>query len=154
MANRVLLDVNGLLVSKPTFDVLTTTENNLLFSSDYHKLGFSFKGAIQLTGYSTNEYLSFGKTFTTPPYVFFMYSPSSLDITTEMWVINQASAQNFRSMYSFYVAGSNYRYHLLDFTVSVDGVTVVYNSYTNMSSGFPNAALTGWMTVMATEYNP
>jgi hypothetical protein len=77
MVNRVLLNTSGLKVSKPGADVLSAGPGDLLFSSDWSALGLFTQGSISAS-WSTNletgwwvQSVPFGKTFATPPAVFF-----------------------------------------------------------------------------------
>lgn len=81
MVNRVLLDKNGLFVSKPGVDVLTAQPKDLHFSSDYGTLNLLMRGVLNLPatpkGYPVPgnghqvRTVNFGKTFTARPPVFF-----------------------------------------------------------------------------------
>lgn len=85
MARRVLLNSSGLKVSKPGVDVFGASVGQLQFSSDFSALSLYTQGyhAISWTtagniGWHT-AFLSFGKTFASPPLVwFFEYKGSYL----------------------------------------------------------------------------
>ena len=81
MVNRVLLDQNGLFVSKPGVDVLSAQPKDLQFSSDYGTLNVLKRGVLNLPatpeGYpvpgngAQQVTVNFGKTFSARPPVFF-----------------------------------------------------------------------------------
>lgn len=84
MAGRVLLNSAGLKVSKPGVEVLATGPGGLQFSSDWSAFGLYTAGSHVL-GWSVpqtnagrhDSFIPFGKTFQTPPAVWFYRHASS-----------------------------------------------------------------------------
>lgn len=76
MANRVLLDPNGMKVSRPGVDVLTAGDADLLFSSDFSQTPVHMKGIVTFSSSSIRT-LNFGRTFLNMPMVTFLVSYSS-----------------------------------------------------------------------------
>ncbi|MGO7308776.1 hypothetical protein ACCS91_33515 [Rhizobium ruizarguesonis] len=68
MANRILLDASGLKISSPGFDVLTTGNANLLFSSDWSALSILMVGSVTVPA-NGSQTVFFGRTFTRSPIV-------------------------------------------------------------------------------------
>lgn len=68
MANRVILEPNKLLISKPGVNVLTATNTELLFSSEWSAPGIHMRGSVMLDGAESKTVL-FSKAFDTPPFV-------------------------------------------------------------------------------------
>lgn len=64
MVNRVLLDANGLRISKPGYDVFSAGLPDLLFSSDWNGVPFHMRGSVALG----NTSIFYGKTFGTVPF--------------------------------------------------------------------------------------
>lgn len=71
MVNRVLLNADGLKVSVAGQDVLTATEANLLFNSDYAQPSVWMRGSFSI-GDDTTRTVNFGKTFNPRPWVTFL----------------------------------------------------------------------------------
>ncbi|MBX4911376.1 hypothetical protein HJA82_29120 [Rhizobium bangladeshense] len=67
MVNRVLLDTNRLKISRPGFDVLTATQAQLLFNSDYNTAAIYMRGTTSTQGNIVT--IPFGTTFPARPNV-------------------------------------------------------------------------------------
>ena len=79
MTNRVLMNSGVLKVSKPGVNVITAGPQDLAFSSDFSMFGFYRQGTLSYnwSGGNLGEYsnnVPLGKTFATPPLVFFQLS--------------------------------------------------------------------------------
>lgn len=68
MANRILLNQSGLKVSKPGINVLSASDINLNFSSDWGIMATLISGAITLAADAEQD-VFYGKTFTVMPMV-------------------------------------------------------------------------------------
>lgn len=68
MANRAVLNVNGLKVSKPGVNVLTAGINDLLFSDNWSALSKHMSGSLSISS-GGNKFVNFGKTFAQVPLV-------------------------------------------------------------------------------------
>lgn len=85
MARRVLLNSSGLKVSKPGIDVTVAGADGLQFSSDWSAYGIYMSGGYNVGWSGTSEanvgrhdgFISFGRTFATPPFVWFYKYASS-----------------------------------------------------------------------------
>lgn len=78
MVNRVLLNANALRVSKAGVDVLSAGLGSLQFNSDWSALGLLTTGTVSDSWSAIGSYagtsvttVNFGRTFATPPLVFF-----------------------------------------------------------------------------------
>lgn len=69
MANRVALDANGLRVSRPGFNVLTTGDANLIFNSNWSQLSLLARGTVVTSGNSGS--ILYGKTYVNVPLLIF-----------------------------------------------------------------------------------
>lgn len=68
MVNRVLLNTSGLKVSKPGFNVLTASLNQLSFSGDYSQINIFLTGSFSFQmNQVVSQTINFGKTFTFTP---------------------------------------------------------------------------------------
>jgi len=72
MANRVLLNSSGLKVSAPGFNVLTTEDEHLIFSSDTHQANVYMKGVLSVG--SGTHFIPYGKTYSRKPLACFGYA--------------------------------------------------------------------------------
>lgn len=81
-------------VSSVGVDVLTTTDANLLFNSDFAQAPLHSKGTITFSS-STIRTLSYGKTFTNMPMVMFLVAGSTTfsNLFINDWVLS-ASLSN------------------------------------------------------------
>lgn len=76
MANRVLIDEEGLKVSRSGTNVLTAVDRDLQFNPQWSQITPFMKGSY--VAYETNGTLiPFGKTFSRPPLVFFRWGETS-----------------------------------------------------------------------------
>lgn len=74
MVNRLVLDINGMRVSKPGINVLTATgDDNFLFHSDWPSAGIHMKGTTSINGVGTVS-INYGKTYTKSPLVICSFS--------------------------------------------------------------------------------
>lgn len=84
MVARVVVNQNGMKVSKPGLDVLTAGAANLQFSSDWSAMGVIQSGVHTINSWGGNSAtdirtIAFNKTFASPPFcAFFLESPSYL----------------------------------------------------------------------------
>jgi hypothetical protein len=70
MVDRVLIDVNGMKISKPGVDVKTAAGTNLLFRSDAAQLSIYQQGLVTYTNEGESDlFIPFGKTFPGVPIV-------------------------------------------------------------------------------------
>lgn len=84
MTGRVLLNASGLKVSKPGFNVLGAGADGLQFSSDWSAFGLYMSGGYNVSWSEVasnvgrhDGFISFGRTFVTPPVVWFYKYASS-----------------------------------------------------------------------------
>ena len=75
MANRVVLDVNGLRVSKPGFNAVSTSANNLLFDSNWDMLQVIASGQVSGSGSISWQNLGYA------PYII-IYAPNGAPYLT------------------------------------------------------------------------
>lgn len=68
MSNRILLDNGGLKISKPGIDVLTATDDELVFNSDWSQLAIYMRGTLTVPDNGSTT-ISYGKTFVNMPLV-------------------------------------------------------------------------------------
>jgi hypothetical protein len=106
MANRVLLNANGMKVSSPGFDVLTTGNANLQFSSDWSALSLLLAGGVNVAANSSRTVL-FGRTFTRLPIAIVPWNGFGQDSNyyymtlNEMWdTTNIAALYNNRIVFN------------------------------------------------------
>lgn len=91
MSNRIVLDVNGLKVSKAGIDVLTETNpNNFIFRAQDPGAGVFLTGSI--TGSSGPVTVSFGTTFSYIPFV--MVATKTLGATVSYQAVLASSTLN------------------------------------------------------------
>lgn len=69
LANRVLIHPDGMKISKPGVDVLSASNAQLLFSSDWTHPSLWLRGTI-IASYGVTTTVYFGKSFSRPPFVF------------------------------------------------------------------------------------
>jgi hypothetical protein len=72
LANRVLLDQNGLAISRPGVDVLIASPANLMFRSDSTNVPRWIAGSIfgvATVNFNSGAIYSYGRTFSTVPIV-------------------------------------------------------------------------------------
>lgn len=67
MTNRILFDPAGLKISKPGFDVTTTSENGLSFSSDWGGLTILMRGSVAIPTNDQVNTVWLPKVFERPP---------------------------------------------------------------------------------------
>jgi hypothetical protein len=107
MANRVLLNANGMKVSEPGFDVLTAGNANLQFSSDWSALSLLLAGSVSIPA-NGSQTVFFGRTFTRLPIAIVPWNNFGQDSNyyymtlSEMW-----SSANVASLYNNRIVFSN-----------------------------------------------
>lgn len=91
MSNRIVLDINGLKVSKAGIDVLTETNpNNFIFRAQDPGAGVFLTGSI--TGSTGPVTVSFGTTFSYVPFV--MVASKSVGATVSTGGVRASSSLN------------------------------------------------------------
>ncbi len=139
MTNRVLLDANGLRVSRATKDVISAGIGDLKFNSDWSQLGVFATGSkapswsiISSTEGYWHDTSAFGRTFATAPLVFF-----DLDAGGGVYVpVGDASGFTYHQEYG---VGTNYWWVVAQ--VSTTGLT--FNArYNKPTSGWTRPSFT------------
>lgn len=106
MANRVLMDLSGVQVSKAGINVLTAANADLLFSSEWTHLREVVSGVVRVTYGAAKITVPFGVTFGGPPF-------------TNLWYLNGGDwlpywlapdAASHGAGYMVYVTASNIQF--------------------------------------------
>jgi hypothetical protein len=111
MTNRVVLDENGLRISKPGVNVLKAGTSGLQFSSDWSALAFYRRGEIDCN-WNEPGYRNFalGKTFPKPPMVQFhrVISASEVELMSAMNSFFWAYEDNYQDLNGNTVYNNHY----------------------------------------------
>lgn len=71
MTNRVLLDASGLKISQPGYDVFSTPNRFMNFTSDWAQANMHTKGVVYLYSGQYSQTVYFGTSFSTHPLAIF-----------------------------------------------------------------------------------
>ena len=91
MVNRISIDTDALRISKPSYDVLTALDSQLLFNSNWRSLGMIVKGRV--TTSNSVVTINYGKTFSSPPVIHLMYFASGAGL----WYSFRVASTSFSS---------------------------------------------------------
>lgn len=85
MANRVVLTLGGLKVSKPGINVLTAADTDLIFSSDFNQGSLFSRGSVTFSS-SSIQSVNYGKTFVNMPMILFNVVRTVSPVYNELYI--------------------------------------------------------------------